>query len=92
MTPIERLGVAITDAIGATFTWTQEMRDAWDAAKDAEELQLKEREECAKVCDAFANDGGPSGPYECAAAIRARSNVQGDRLRAATEGKQGDEP
>jgi hypothetical protein len=35
MTPIEKLGAAITDA---GITWTDEMRAAWDEAKDQEDV------------------------------------------------------
>jgi hypothetical protein len=50
MTPIEKLGVEISDFLEQNaLVWPNSLRQAWDAAKDAE----LDKESWAQICDQF---------------------------------------
>lgn len=49
MTPLDELGMAITNA---GYTWTPEMRKAYEkGAREQNRALQKEREACAKLCE-----------------------------------------
>ena len=71
----EKVAIAEEYACGITADEEDIARDAWEAAT------RNEREACAKVCEEMRNPWGDSAEtadwvratYDCAAAIRARS-------------------
>ena len=74
MNVLDRLGLAIANA---GYTWTPEMRQAYEEGiKELEAAVLAEREACAKVCEWLIgwNETERKAVEICAAAIRARSN------------------
>lgn len=66
MSPLDKLGVAISDA---GITWTNEMRSAWDAAKNAELAEVDALVAMASTSSDAAvaqqAEPGESKPTEC---------------------------
>ena len=75
MTPIEKLGVEISDFLEQNaLVWPNSLRQAWDAAKDAE----LDKESWAQICDQFDAENPHIGQAaEVAKLLRSNDEVSG---------------
>jgi len=78
MTPIEKLGVEISDFLEQNaLVWPNSLRQAWDAAKDAE----LDKESWAQICDQFDAENPHIGQAaEVAKLLRSNVLVTGQPL------------
>ena len=81
MTPIEKLGVEISDFLEQNaLVWPNSLRQAWDAAKDAE----LDKESWAQICDQFDAENPHIGQAAEVAKLL-RSNVEVTGVPASSE-------
>ena len=75
MTPIEKLGVEISDFLEQNaLVWPNSLRQAWDAAKDAE----LDKESWAQICDQFDAENPHIGQAaEVAKLLRSNAELRG---------------
>ena len=83
MTPIEKLGVEISDFLEQNaLVWPNSLRQAWDAAKDAE----LDKESWAQICDQFDAENPHIGQAaEVAKLLRSNAELCGSPKRSVGE-------